>query len=94
MPLTTRTPTTEPSVTREDYVLGVILSNGFRMKADGWCYPQGGEPLVRVAVADGHYTMERRRTPETAWMRIVTATVHEFDQEGFESWQLSWQLTA
>lgn len=82
------------TVTRGDFVLGVILSSGFRMADDGWLYPRGEEPLVRVYVNDVVYAMERRRTPKSAWMKIVKATVSDFDQSAFEAWAENWPLTA
>ena len=85
---------TEAPVTREDFVLGVVLLSGFRMSGDGWLYPQGQKPLVRIQVRSGQYAMERRRTPDSVWMQIVTASVHEFDQPAFEAWVDSWPLTA
>lgn len=83
-----------PPVSREDYVVGVVLSHDFRMHSDGWCYPMGGKPLVRICIHRGKYVIERRRSPQTVWMRIVTQNVAEFDQVAFESWRNSWPLTA
>jgi len=92
-------PYTEPIVSREDFVLGVVISSGFRMRADGWLYPTadstpGFHPLVRVYVSQGRYTMERRRTPEAGWMQIVSMSIHEFDQAAFESWVEHWPQVA
>lgn len=92
--MTTATIEPDSTVTREDFVLGVVLSNGFRMQSDGWLYPQGDEPLVRVSIISGAYRMERRRMPQSVWMRIVEADVQEFDCGAFESWVSNWPLTA
>jgi hypothetical protein len=87
--------TIEPdsTVTQEDYVLGVVLSNSFRTQSDGWLYPQGDEPLVRVSVTHGVYCMERRRMPQSVWMRIVEANIQEFDERAFTEWVENWSLT-
>ncbi len=70
-----------------------VMSERFTERVDGWMYPDGGTPLVRVRVSDQEFMVERRRKPHTAWMRIVTADVEDFDASGFRRWAVGWKLT-
>lgn len=80
------------TVTRRDYVLGVVVSSGFRMKDDGYLYPKTDEPLVRVLVGGSSYELQRRARVGTAWMPISSMGLDEFDQASFENWASIWPL--
>lgn len=85
------------TVTRRDFVLGVILSNDFRMRDDGYLYPKVATiltPLVRVLVGGSSYAVERRRTADSPWMQIQSMSLNDFDQAAFENWADMWPLSA
>lgn len=72
-----------------------VLVRHFVREDDGFWYPIAvGEALVRVALENGLYRVERKREGASTWVKLAEGLASDFDAESFDTWASNWPLVA